>query len=241
MGKNKLTRFRENEKFPHVIQPEYEALLNDQVDVKGNWQKFFGNNHPIILELGCGKGEYTVGLAKRYPQSNYIGIDIKGARIWRGAKTSNDTGMKNVAFLRIRIDFIHHCFDKNEVDEIWCTFSDPHREKRKGINKRLTSPKFLNRYQKILKDNGIVHLKTDDPILYAYTLDVIEKNDLPLIHDIPNIYDGNHSDVVPPIKTHYEKKWLEEDRIIRYISFRLPSNLPLKAPAVNEKREGFIK
>jgi tRNA (guanine-N7-)-methyltransferase len=241
VGKNKLKRFRENEKFPHVIQPEYDALLNNQVEIKGRWRDFFGNNHPIILELGCGKGEYTVGLAKRYPHNNYVGIDIKGARIWRGAKNSYENGMKNVAFLRIRIDFIHHCFDTNEVDEIWCTFSDPHRGKRKGINKRLTSPKFLKRYQHILRDNGIVHLKTDDPILYAYTLDVIESNKLPLIQNIPDIYDGDHSDVVPPIKTHYEKKWLEEGRIIRYVSFNLPANASLKYPAINEKREGFIQ
>ncbi|MFO7880404.1 MAG: tRNA (guanosine(46)-N7)-methyltransferase TrmB [Bacteroidales bacterium] len=241
MAKNKLKRFRENKTFPHLIQPNYLALENDQVDMKGKWKHFFGNNNPIILELGCGKGEYTIGLAERNPQNNYIGIDIKGARIWRGAKTSFEKGMKNVAFLRIRIDFIHHCFSLNEVDEIWCTFSDPHREKRKGINKRLTSPKFLTRYQKILRDQGIVHLKTDDPVLYAYTIDVINKNKLPVIHNIPDIYDGDHSDVVPPIKTHYESIWLEKGRTIRYISFRLPKQSDLQNPKINEKREGFIQ
>ncbi|MGC9331382.1 MAG: tRNA (guanosine(46)-N7)-methyltransferase TrmB, partial [Bacteroidales bacterium] len=221
MGKNKLQRFKENETFPHVIQPHPHELLNNQVKIKGRWNNtLFKNDNPITLELGCGKGEYAVGLAKLNPGKNYIGVDIKGARLWRGAKDSLEAGMLNVAFLRIRIDFIHHCFASNEVDEIWCTFSDPHRGRRKSITRRLTSSNFLTRYQAILKNNGMVHLKTDDPVMYAYTLDVIRHNQLPLLHDIPDIYDGDHTGIVPPIKTHYEYKWLEEKRTIRYICFR---------------------
>jgi tRNA (guanine-N7-)-methyltransferase len=241
VGKNKLQRFKENERFPHLIQPHLESLLNNNVEIKGNWCKsLFNNDNPLILELGCGKGEYTVGLAEMYPCKNFIGVDIKGARLWRGAKVSYETGMKNVAFLRIRIDFIYACFENNEVDEMWCTFSDPHRGRRKNVTKRLTSSTFLKRYQSILKNNGIIHLKTDDPVLYGYTLDVIKHNKLPLLHDIPNIYDGNHGEVIPAIKTHYENKWLEEKRTIRYLRFTLPQNTKLSEPPLDENREGFI-
>lgn len=240
MGKNKLQRFKENKRFPHVIQPHHQSLLDNKAEIKGKWHaSVFNNSNPLVLELGCGKGEYTVGLAAGNPDKNFIGVDIKGARIWRGAKDSFEAGMKNVAFLRIRIEFVQCCFDQNEVDEIWCTFSDPHRDRRKSITKRLTSSKFLQKYQQVMKHNGIMHLKTDDPVLYAYTLAVIRHNDLPLICDIPDIYDGEHTDQVPPIKTHYEKRWLDEKRIIRYIRFKLPQDKNLSEPPVDEKREGF--
>jgi tRNA (guanine-N7-)-methyltransferase len=235
VGKHKLQRFKENKSFPHVIQPHHPELLNNQVKIKGRWNKtLFKNDNPLVLELGCGKGEYAVGLAKLNQDKNYIGVDIKGARLWRGAKDSLEAGMLNVAFLRIRIDFIQYCFARNEVDEIWCPFSDPHRGRRKSITKRLTSSKFLKRYQAILKNNGIIHLKTDDPVMYAYTLDVIRHNKLPLLHDIPDIYDGDHTDIVPPIKTHYEYKWLEEKRTIRYIRFRLLQDIELTEPPIGD-------
>ncbi len=240
MAKRKLKRFRENEAYPHVIEPNYYDLKDARFNLKSNWvSNFFKNQNPIILELGCGKGEYTVGLAQRNPDKNYIGVDIKGARLWRGAKTSFDAGMKNVAFLRTRVDFIDFCFGNSEVSEIWCTFSDPHLGHRKSIKKRLTSSSFLKKYQQIIGDTAIVHLKTDDAILYAYTQDVVAHNSLKVLHDIGDIYDGDFSDIVPPIKTFYEQMWIEEGRTIRYISFVLPKNKELIEPPVNEEREGI--
>lgn len=240
MGKNKLKRFRENAEFPHVIQPEFSKLENDTFELKGRWkQDFFKNDNPLVLELGCGKGEYTVGLAKLNPNINTIGVDIKGARLWRGAKESLEAGMNNVAFLRTRVDFIRSCFGNEEVDEIWCTFSDPQRGRRRGIKKRLTSSRFLGYYQSLLKDNGKVHLKTDDPVLYAYTQDIVKVNNLKVIHDIPNIYEPDHSHIVPYIQTHYEKIWMERGRTITYICFELPKDLKLIEPPINEEREGF--
>lgn len=241
MGKNKLKRFKENETFSHVIQPDFLTLENNKFELKGRWNSdFFKNDKPIVLELGCGKGEYTVGLAKLNPNINTIGIDIKGARLWRGAKESFEAKMKNVAFLRIRVDFIRSCFAENEVAEIWCTFSDPQRGRRRSIKKRLTSSVFLTHYQHLLKHNGKVHLKTDDPVLYAYTQDVIKINNLKVLHDIPNIYESDYSHIVPHIETHYEKIWRDKGRNITYICFELPNDVKLIEPPINEEREGFI-
>jgi tRNA (guanine-N7-)-methyltransferase len=240
VAKKKIKRFRENELFPHVIQPDFSTLKNNTFQYKGNWSKlFFKNNAPIILELGCGKGEYTVGLAKINPNINFIGIDIKGARLWRGAKESFDSGLKNVAFLRTKVDFVESCFSTDEISEIWCTFSDPQLGRKKSIKKRLTSTKFLRFYQQVLKNNGIIHLKTDDDILYAYTQDVVVVNSLPVLYDIPDIYAGDYSNIVPPIKTFYEKMWLEKAKTIKYISFKLPVNQKLIEPPINYEREGF--
>ncbi|MEA1874262.1 MAG: tRNA (guanosine(46)-N7)-methyltransferase TrmB [Bacteroidota bacterium] len=240
MAKKKLKRFKENEAFPHVIEPKFIDLKQNNFQLKGLWSSdFFENNNPIILELGCGKGEYTVGLAQENKSKNYIGVDIKGARLWRGAKTAFEAKMKHVAFLRTRVDFIDFCFGENEVSEIWCTFSDPYLGHRKNIKKRLTSSSFLSKYQQIIKDKGLVHLKTDDPVLYAYTQDVIKHNDLKLIHDISDIYKKDYSKIVPPIKTFYEKMWLEENRTIRYLCFELPKYQQITEPPINEAREGF--
>lgn len=240
MAKKKLKRFKENEAFPHVIEPKFIDLKQNNFHLKGNWNSsFFKNNNPIILELGCGKGEYTVGLAESCFENNYIGVDIKGARLWRGAKTSFEANMKHVAFLRTRVDFIEFCFGENEISEIWCTFSDPHLGHRKNIKKRLTSPKFLTKYQQILKNDGHIHLKTDDPVLYAYTQDVIKHNKLKLIYDISDIYANDNSHIVPPIQTFYEKMWIEEGRTIRYLCFELPKQIQLTEPPINEAREGF--
>jgi len=240
VAKKKLKRFRENKQFPHVIEPEFIDLKHNNFHLKAQWNSdFFKNSNPIIIELGCGKGEYTVGLAQTHPNNNYIGIDIKGARLWRGAKTSFDAKMKNVAFLRTRVDFIDFCFSEDEVSEIWCTFSDPHLGHRKNIKKRLTSTNFLEKYQQIIKNDGLVHLKTDDPVLYGYTQDVIRYNELKLHHDIADIYHADHSQIVPSIQTFYEKRWIEEDHTIRYICFELPKHKTLTEPPINEAREGF--
>ena len=178
MGKDKLKRFAEVETFNNVIQPDIKNLDSNH-ETKGLWHKKFGNSNSIILELGCGKGEYTVGLAKKFPNMNFIGIDIKGSRIWRGAKTCIEENIQNVFFLRSKVDFINHFFDKNEVSEIWLTFSDPQPKKPR---KRLTSPLFIDRYKKILKKEGVIHLKTDSDLLYEYTIDEISSKNYEIIN-----------------------------------------------------------
>ena len=169
-SKNKLKRFKENETFPNVFQPGRDTLVNDQFALKGQWRdQVFRNDNPIVLELGCGKGEYTVGLAKRHPEKNFVGIDIKGARFWRGAKTAFEDQMGNVAFLRIQIELITYAFAEDEVDEIWITFPDPQIKYRRTKH-RMTNMDFLDRYRCILKPDGVLHLKTDSEFMHGYTL-----------------------------------------------------------------------
>jgi tRNA (guanine-N7-)-methyltransferase len=192
----------------------------------------FRNNNPIVLELGCGRGEYTIGLATLYPGKNFIGIDIKGARMWRGAKTSNELSMDNVAFLRTRIEFINSFFEKDEIDEIWVTFPDPHPGAR-NANKRLTSPWYLNSYREILKDKGIIHLKTDNAELYNYTRKVVENNSLEVIFSSADLYSDKPSDDILSIRTHYENIFLATGMKITYISFRLEKEKQVK----NENRQ----
>lgn len=221
MGKNKLARWTELGAFDNVIQPEIGEVFAKEHPVKGRWKKeIFKNENPVILELGCGKGEYTVGLATRFPFNNYIGIDIKGARMWRGAKTVNEEKLHNVAFLRTRIEFINLFFSTDEVDEIWITFPDPHPGGRNS-NKRLTSPWFLNNYRHFLKNKGIVHLKTDNTELFNYTKTVVKKNNLKMIFATSDLYSENHSDDILSIRTHYEKIFLNEELKINYLSFNL--------------------
>jgi tRNA (guanine-N7-)-methyltransferase len=251
VGKNKLARWTELGSFDKVIQPEIADVSTQDHPVKGKWNKeLFKNVNPIILELGCGKGEYTVGMATRYPYNNYIGIDIKGARMWRGAKTASEQNLPNVAFLRTRIEFINSFFSKDEVAEIWITFPDPHPGGRNS-NKRLTSPLFLNKYRLFMKNMGLVHLKTDNTELYNYTKTVAEKNTLVIAFETNDLYSGNsrietistltkspsvltrHENQVDPggiksisddilsIRTHYEKIFLGEGLKINYLSFRL--------------------
>ncbi|MBK7134252.1 MAG: tRNA (guanosine(46)-N7)-methyltransferase TrmB [Bacteroidales bacterium] len=221
MGKNKLARWNELDSFDNVIQPEIGEVAGKDHPIKGKWNKeLFKNSNPVVLELGCGKGEYTVGLATRFPGKNYIGVDIKGARMWRGAKTSNENKLGNVAFLRTRIEFITSFFTTDEVDEIWVTFPDPHPG-GKNSNKRLISPWFLNLYRQFLKDKGIVHLKTDNKELYAYTKSVVEYNEQEILFSTNDLYSEELPDDILSIRTHYENIFLKAGLKINYITFRL--------------------
>lgn len=221
MGKDKLRKFAENETFACFVQPEFDTVFRCDHPLKGNWHRdFFHNDRPIILELGCGKGEYTVGLAERNPDKNYIGIDIKGARMWRGAKTATQRGMQNVGFLRTRIEFIESLFAEGEVDEIWITFPDP-QLKTNRARKRLTSPLFLERYARLLKKEGRINLKTDSQHLYAYTKGVIEHFGLPCEVSNDDIYGSGYADETLSVKTAYESRFLEMGLPITYLRFGL--------------------
>lgn len=221
-SKNKLKRFRENETFDNVYQPKRQELLDETFSIKGNWNfKVFKNNNPIILELGCGKGEYTLALAERYPEKNFIGIDIKGARLWRGAKTAVENSISNVAFLRIQIELIEYCFAANEVDEIWITFPDP-QIKYKRTKHRLTNQQFLDIYKKILKPGGVVHLKTDSEFMHGYTIGLLHGLGLEVEYANHNIYNnGGSPEIVTAVQTFYEQQYLEHDKAITYLQFKL--------------------
>jgi len=224
VGKNKLARWAEMKSFNNVIEPPADEVLSKDHPVKGNWQKsIFKNTNPVILELGCGKGEYTVGLATRFPQNNYIGIDIKGARMWRGSKTAHENKIQNTAFLRTRIEFINSFFSTEEVEEIWITFPDP-QPKRRNAGKRLTSPSFLNSYRMFLKNDGIIHLKTDNKELYNYTEEVVKHNDLEIVASTNDLYSGLLNNDILSIRTHYEQLFLNRGIKICYLSFRLKKN-----------------
>ena len=223
MGKNKLARFAENKTFEHVVQPTFAELVSTPFALRGKWNEdFFQRQAPLVLELGCGGGEYTVGLAQLQPQKNYIGVDIKGARIWRGARTAKELGLANVGFLRTHVDHLLKCFGPQEVDEIWLTFSDPQIGKAR---KRLTSPLFLDRYKQILKPGGLIHLKTDSPLLYEYTLEQIAERNLPIHEQSANVYAdlvlrvSVEEQAVMNIRTYYEQMWLAEGRTIHYVRF----------------------
>ncbi|MCE2613295.1 tRNA (guanosine(46)-N7)-methyltransferase TrmB [Flavobacteriaceae bacterium D16] len=220
-SKNKLKRFRENESFGNVIQPTRREVIDGNFEHRGRWAAYFGNTHPIVLELGCGKGEYTVGLAKRYPECNYIGVDIKGARFWRGAKTAIDEKLEQVAFVRTQIELIDLLFAENEVSEIWITFPDP-QIKYKRTKHRLTNESFLNKYRHILKKDGVVHLKTDSEFLHGYTLGLLHGLRQEILYANHNVYvnEGCPPEVTE-IQTFYENQYLEEGKPITYIKFRL--------------------
>jgi len=235
--KKKLLKFSQNKTFPNFFEPVFN--FSDPVDfhLKSKWNEvYFKNENPIVLELGCGKGEYTVELSKKYPEYNYIGVDIKGARMWKGAKEALNLKLKNTAFVRTFIEFINYCFGINEISEIWITFPDPHLSPRKRIRKRLTSSGFLSRYQKILKHNGIINLKTDDETLYLYTKAVISINNLKIISDTNNLYESDYFTDVLAIKTFYEKIWNKEGKTIKYLSFRLPGDINLKEPEIADEK-----
>ena len=221
-SKNKLKRFRENETFPNVIQPTREEVLSGDFYLKGKWGKdFFKNDLPIVLELGCGKGEYSLGLSKRYPDKNFLGIDIKGARFWRGAKTALEEKNPRVGFLRTQIELVDLVFEKNEIAEIWLTFPDP-QIKYKRSKHRLTNPVFLEKYKKILKPGGMIHLKTDSEFLHGYTLGLLEGLGHQIEYAHHDVYRNNYSPKeVTEIQTFYEKQYLEINKPITYLKFRI--------------------
>ena len=238
MGKNKIAHFAENESFPHFFQPVYDELIQGFA-LKGHWQKtFFKNNHPLVIEVGCGKGEYTVGLAQKYPNKNFVGIDIKGARMWRGARTSSDEKIINVAFLRLKIDLLMFCFSEHEVDEIWITFPDP-LPRKKEIRKRLTSPRFLEIYRNILKPGGTLHIKTDNLNFYTYSLDLVKTGGFKIIFHTDNLYKSGFIGDANEIQTYYEKKFLEENIPIKYIQFKMEDHV--KKPVKNTNDISFFQ
>ena len=222
-AKNKLQRFAENLTFDNLFQLQYEELIKG-FDLKGNWSKnFFNNDNEIVLELGCGKGEYTIGLAKKYPDKNFIGIDIKGSRMYLGLKEAKDDKMNNVAFIRARINLIEMYFGKGEISEIWITFPDP--QPRETIAKRrLTSSWFLNMYKKFLKPDGVIHLKTDNIIVFESTLDMIKEYEHELLYSSYDIYNEGIENELTRIQTFYEKIWLGRGTKIKYLEYKLNRN-----------------
>lgn len=230
MGKNKLAKFADMGKYPHVFEYPYSVADSVPFEMKGKWNElFFKNDHSIVLELGCGRGEYTVGLARKFPDKNFIAVDIKGARMWTGATESLQANMTNVAFLRTNIEMIDRFFAAEEVSEIWLTFPDP---QMKRYTKRLTSTSFLERYRHFLKNNGIFHLKTDSNFLYVYTKALIEINHLPVQYITDDLYHSNIVDDILNIKTYYEQQWLERGIPIKYIKCNLPQATVLQEPNI---------
>jgi tRNA (guanine-N7-)-methyltransferase len=223
-SKNKLKRFNQNLTFSNVIQPEREEVTSGEFRFKGKWrQDFFKNDRPIVVELGCGKGEYSVYLAQQYPEKNFVGVDIKGARFWAGAKESLELGLSNLGFLRTQIELIDAIFEENEVDEIWITFPDPQIKFKRTIH-RLTNTAFLDRYHTILKPEGRIHLKTDSEFLHGYTLGLLEGKGWEVDYAHHDVYGNPYSPKhVTAIQTHYERLFMEKGRLITYLSFRFPN------------------
>ena len=238
MTKNKLKKFNEMKGFDNLYQPDYSEVLDKKFHLQGKWKEtVFKNSNPIVLELGCGKGEYTVGLAERYPEKNFIGIDIKGARLFRGAKTALQKGLKNTAFIRTRVDFVQSFFEQNEVNEIWFTFPDPQPKK---IRKRLSSSLFLNQYTDFLVENALIHLKTDNNLFYEYTKALAIENDFKINYASSNVYsNGSLPEEVINIQTFYEKQFLAKNDNINYLEFNLHNILPFKEP--KEFNDKFVQ
>ena len=264
MGKNKLKKFAEMEQMPCVFQCGARELKEATPDVysgaaalpdnpacamRGKWRSdFFHNNHPLLLELGCGHGDYTVGLARIYPDTDYIGVDIKGARMWQGAKQATQQGLTNVAFLRTNIELLPHFFAPDEVDGLWITFPDPQMKK---ATKRLTSTYFMERYRHLLRDGATIHLKTDSPFLYTYTREMIRLNKLPLLCDTADLYGAERptpasccptadaGDDARRLQTHYEHQWLDRGLTIKYLAWQLPKHGTLVEPQIEIEKDTY--
>ena len=231
-GKRKLEHFAEMKTFANVFEPKLEEVFRADYKMKGKGKsEFFKNDHPLILELGCGKGEYSVGMAQKFPERNYIGVDIKGARMWRGAKTALEENIANVAFLRTRIEFIEGCFAKDEVDEIWITFPDPQPKDRQE-KKRLTGPLFIKRYLQFLKEDGTIHLKTDNNFFYNYSLEEVKRHGYEILEATDDLYGEKIEDFdettreILSIKTHYEKLFTAKGHKIHYLKFKPHGKAP---------------
>ena len=243
MGKGKLAKFADMASYENVFQYPYSVVEHVPFEMQGHWrEQYFHNDHPIVLELGCGKGEYTVELAKLYPETNFIGVDIKGARMWTGATQALQEGLKNVAFLRTNIEIIERFFSEDEVQEIWLTFSDP---QMKNPRKRLTSTYFMERYRKFLVDGGIIHLKTDSNFLFTYTTYMVEHNHLPIEYRTEDLY-GNHNfqssifnSQLLTIQTYYESMWIARGLNIKYMKWQLPRTGSLEEPNVEIELDDY--
>lgn len=241
MGKNKLKKFAEMAQMDCVFQCGAREMLSDSpvLAMKGEWRnRFFHNDHPLLLELGCGHGDYTVGLARVYPETNYIGVDIKGARMWQGAKQATQEGLTNVAFLRTNIEMLPNFFAADEVDGLWITFPDPQMKK---ATKRLTSTYFMERYRQLLRDGATIHLKTDSPFLYTYTRAMVEVNHLPVLGDTDDLY-GQQSVLFEDarrLQTHYEHQWLERGLTIKYLAWQLPKQGTLVEPEIEIEKDTY--
>ena len=245
VGKNKLKKFAEMKTFPNVFQCTAGQMALDETiaAMAGHWREaYFHNDHPIVLELGCGRGEYTVGLAARCPEKNFIGIDIKGARMWAGAKEAIAQGLQNVAFLRTNIEMLTRFFAPEEVDEIWITFCDPQMKK---ATKRLTSTFFMQRYQEVMREDGLLHLKTDSPFLYTYTREMLRLNAYTVLADTDDLY--NSSSVLPTkegaearmLQTHYERQWLDRGMTIKYLAWNLQHKTDFQEPEIEIEKDTY--
>lgn len=237
MGKNKLKKFKEMDGIDFVFQYPWARLQTEGFPLRGRWHEdFFHNDRPIVLELGCGKGEYTVGLAQAHPECNYIGIDIKGARMWTGACKARDAGMENVAFLRTDIELLPHFFAPSEVAEIWITFPDPQMKKTR---KRLTSTRFMELYRKVAAPNATIHLKSDSPFLYTYTRAMVQLNKLDVVTDTSDLYTTHAGNPILNIRTYYEQQWLDRGLTIKYLAFHLDHTTQLEEPDIEIERDTY--
>lgn len=237
MSKNKLAKFEDMRNYPHVFEYPFSVVDNVPFAMKGHWNRdFFHNNHPIVLELGCGRGEYTVGLARMFPDKNFIGVDIKGSRMWSGATDALQEGLKNVAFLRTNIEIIDRFFGEGEVSEIWLTFSDPQMKK---VTKRLTSTYFMNRYRRFLVPDGLIHLKTDSNFMFTYTRYMVEKNRFQVEFQTEDLYHSGLVDKIVGIQTYYEQQWLDRGLTIKYMKFRLPQEGVWEEPEVEIELDDY--